>query len=74
MDTATKAGLYALKTASKKVVHKAAEATSEFIGNKITNKTVKSKYVINENSRNVEEIIILLEKRQEILSELRQVL
>ena len=42
-------GLYALKTASKKVVHKAGEAASEFIENKVAdtvahlkeNKTVK---------------------------------
>ena len=30
LDTATKTGLDTLKTASKKVVHKAAEATFEF--------------------------------------------
>ena len=34
-------GLNALKTASRKVVHKAAEATGEFIGNKDADKTVK---------------------------------
>ena len=42
-----------LKATSKKVVHKAAEATGEFIGNKI----VKQKPLIDENSRNIEEII-----------------
>ena len=31
-------GLDGLKTASKKVVHKAAEATGEFIGNKMADK------------------------------------
>ena len=31
-------GLDSLKTASKKVVHKAAEATGEFIGNKMADK------------------------------------
>ena len=45
LDIATKIGLDALKTASKKVVHKAAEATYEFIGNKITDKIVKPKPV-----------------------------
>ena len=78
MDT----GLDALKNAPKKVVHKAAEETSEFIGNKIVHavaklnneKILKQKPVINENSRNVEEIIIPLEKIEEILRELRQVL
>ena len=37
---ATKAGLDALKTATKKVVHKIADATVEFIGNKIADKIV----------------------------------
>ena len=68
MDT----GLDALKNASKKVVHKAAEETSEFIGNKIVDavaklndeKILKQKPVINENSRNVEEIIIPREKKR----------
>ena len=63
--------LDALKTASKNIVHKATEATGEFLGNKIAgtatnsddNKTVKTKPV--------EEIIIPPEKRGEILNELR---
>ena len=54
----------ALKSASKKLGHKAAEATSEFLGNKIADKIVKP----------VEKIIIPPEKREEILNELRQVL
>ena len=74
MESATKTGLDALETASKKVWHKASEATGEFIGNKIANKIVKPKLVIDENSRNVEEIIIPTEKRKKILNELRQVL
>ena len=59
-------GLNALKTASKKIVHKAVEATGEFIGNKITDKIVKP----NENPRKVEEIIIPPENWKEILNEL----
>ena len=35
MDTATKAGMDAAKTASKRVVQKTAEATGDLIGNKI---------------------------------------
>ena len=66
--------LHVLKTASKNVVHKAAEATGQFIGNKIANKIVKPKHAIDENPKNVEEIIILPEKREEIINELRQVL
>ena len=74
LDTADKTGLEALKTASKKVVHKASEATGEFIGDNIADKTVKPKPVPGENSRNVEEIVIPPEKKQEILNESRQVL
>ena len=60
--------------ASKKVIHKAAEATGEFLETKITGKIVKTKPVIDENPRNVEEIIIPPEKIEEVLNELRQVL
>ena len=67
-------GLDALKNASTKEVYKAAEATGEFIGNKIAEKIVKSKHVIDENPRNIEEVIIPPEKREEILNELKQVL
>ena len=38
MDTATKAGMDATKTASKRVVQKSAEATGDLIGNKIADK------------------------------------
>ena len=67
LDTATKAGINVLKTASKKVIHKAAETIGEFLGNKIAAKVVKP-------SRNVEKIIIPPEKREELLKELRQIL
>ena len=40
LDSATKAGLGALKIASKKVVDRTAEATGEFIGNNATDKFV----------------------------------
>ena len=73
--------LNAPKTASKKVVHEAAEATGEFLGNKIADKILKPKYVIDENPRNAGEIIILQKKkekkkkdRETILNELRQLL
>ena len=62
-------GLDVLKTASKKVVHKAAESIDEFVGNNIADKIVKQKPVIDENSGNVEEIIILPEKSVEIVNE-----
>ena len=66
-------GLDALKVAFKKEVHKVAEAIGEFIGNKIADKIMKQKPVIDENSRNVEEIVTPQEKIQEIFNELRQV-
>ena len=59
-----KTRLHSLKTASKNVAHK----TSEFIGNKIADAVAKSnddKIVKpDENSRNVEEIIILPGKKK----------
>ena len=67
-------GLDSLKTACKKVIHQAAEATGEFIGNKIAYKIVKPNHVIDKNPRNIEEIIISLGKREEILNKLRQLL
>ena len=41
MDTATKTGIDAAKTASKRVVQKTAEATGDLIGNKISDKVPK---------------------------------
>ena len=38
MDTATKTGINAAKTGSKRVVQKTAEATGDLIGNKIADK------------------------------------
>ena len=55
--------LAALKTASKKVVHKAAEATGEFLRNKIADKIVKPKHVIDENLRNGEDNYSVKKKR-----------
>ena len=74
LDTATKTGIDALKTVSKKSVSRAAAATGEFIGNKITYKIGKPKPVPDENSRNVGEIVIPPKEREEIFNELRQVL
>ena len=38
MDTPTKTGIDAVKTASKRVVQKTAEATGDLIGNKVDDK------------------------------------
>ena len=40
IDTATKTGIEAAKTASKKVVHKTAEAAGDLIGNKMAGKII----------------------------------
>ena len=61
MDTATKTGIDAAKTASKGVVQKTAEATGHMIGNKTSDKTTlvgKSKG----KTEKVEEIYIPPEK------------
>ena len=59
-----------LKTASKKVVHKA----GEFIKNKIADAVTKSNDDKIVKQEPVEEIIIRPEERDEILNKLRQVL
>ena len=75
MDAATKTGLYAAITASKRVFQKTEEATGDFIRNKITDKITsigKSKNKQNENETNeVEEVYIPPEERQQIIDELR---
>ena len=53
--------------ASKKVVHKA----GEFIGNKIADAVTKSNNDNTERQEPVEEIIIPLKKREEILNKLK---
>ena len=70
MDT----GIDALKTACKNVVHKAAEATGQFRGNKVSEIIVKPKHVNDDNPKNVEEIFVLSKKKEEKLNELRQLL
>ena len=57
-------GLNALKTATKKVTHKAAEVTGKFIENIIASKIVNRKHVPETNSANVEEMLIPPEKRE----------
>ena len=63
MDTATKSGIDAAKTASKRVVQKPAEATGDLIGNKIADKiTSIGKPKEKEKPKEVEEIYIPTEK------------
>ena len=75
MDTATKIRIDALKTASKRVVQKTAEATGGLIGNKMANEITsvgktKSKEKKDETNK-TGEICIPPEKRQQIIDDLR---
>ena len=64
MDTATKTGIDAGKTASKRVVQKTAEATGDLIGNKIADKiTSIGKPKENKNTKEIEEIYVPPEKK-----------
>ena len=62
--------LDSLKTASKKVVHQA----GEFLGTKISEAVTKLNDDKTEQQEPVEETVIPLEKRDEILYKLRKVL
>ena len=66
MDTATKTGIDAAKTGSKRVVQKTAEATRDLIANKIADKITsigKPKQKEQEKTKEIEEIYILPEKK-----------
>ena len=72
MATAAKTGVDAAKTASKRVVQKTAEATRDLVGNKIADKITslgKTKRKEKEDER--QEIYIHLEKRQQIIDDLK---
>ena len=72
MNTATKTGIDAAKTASKWVVQKTAEATENLIGNKIADKiTSAGKSKEKDKTKKAEEIYIPPEKRQQIIGDLR---
>ena len=72
MDTATKIGIDVAKTASKQAIQKTAEATRDLIGNKIADKTTSLGKTKNDNkTKNVEEIYIPPEERQQIIDDLK---
>ena len=72
LDAATKTGIDAAKTASKRVVQKTAEATADLIGNKIADKiTSVGKTKEKEKTNKPEEIYIPPEKRQQIIDDLK---
>ena len=72
MDAATKTGMDAAKTASKRVVQKTVEAAGDLIGIKIADKiTSIGKPKRKEKIKEIEEIYMPPEKRQQIIDYLR---
>ena len=72
IDTANKTGIDAAKTASKIVVQKTAEATGDLIGDKIADKIIPiGKPKEKEKAKEIEEIYIPSEKRQQIIDDLK---
>ena len=64
MDTETKTGIDGAKTASKRIVHKTAEAAGDLNGNKIADKvTSVGKSKEKGETKKVEEVYISPEKR-----------
>ena len=70
MHTATKTGIDAVKTASKTVVQKTAEATGDLIGNEIADK-ITSLGKTKSKEKEEQETSIPPEKRQQIIDDLR---
>ena len=72
MDTATKTGIDAAKTATKTGIDCGKEATGDLIGNKIADKiTSVGKPKEKEKTKEIEEIYIPPEKRQQIIDDLK---
>ena len=70
MGTATKTGIDPAKTTSKRVVQKTAEATRHLIGNRIDDE-VTSIGKPKEKTKEIEEIYVPPQKRQQIIDGLR---
>ena len=72
LDTATKTGIDAAKTAFKRLVQETAEAAGDLIGNKIADKiTWICKLEEKEKANKAEEIYIPTEKIKQIIDDLR---
>ena len=73
MDTATKTGMDAAKTASKRIVQKIAEVTSELTINKIVDKItlVGKERKQNNKMKEMQEVCISAERRQQIINDLK---
>ena len=70
MDTATKIGIDAAKTASKRVVQKTAKATGDLLGNEIGD-NINSLGKHKEKTKKLEDIFIPPEKREQIIVDLK---
>ena len=75
MDAATKTGIDTAKTAPKRVVQNAAEATGDLVWNKVADKIIlagKTNKNAKERQQNErQEIYIPAEKRQQSIDDLR---
>ena len=72
MNTATKTGMDAAKTTSKRVVQKTAKAIGDLIGNKVADKiTSIGEPKEREKTKEIEEIYIPPKKRQQIIDDLK---
>ena len=72
MDTTAKTGMDAAKTVSKRVVQKTAAATGDLIGNKTGDKIISiGKPKEKEKTKEIEEMYLPPEKRQQITDDLR---
>ena len=67
MDAATKTGIDAAKTASKRVVQKTAEATGDLIGNKIADKITLIGKPKEKKTRKQKKVIFHLKKDNKLL-------
>ena len=71
MNTATKAGIDAAKTASKWVVQKTAEATGDLIEKNIADKITSLGKTKSKEKEDERQEIYMPQKRQQIMDELR---
>ena len=71
IDTATKTGIDAVKTTSKRIVQKTSEGTGDLIGNKIADKITSIGKPKEKETKEIEEIYIPPEKIQQIIDDLR---
>ena len=71
IDPATKTGIDAAKTASQRVVQKAVEVAVDLVGNKRDDKITSIGKPKEKETKEIEEIYIPPEKRQQIIDDLR---